>query len=503
MNSQSDMTPQAQGLVKCAPETDAPQIAAQNPEDRKRFGDRYRRLFPFVIAAAAGFIVLRCDHTAGIGHLIYLILLIALQIIVIFRYGPEGGLSRRTKLLMAALLLTGVQLCTTSSWPLITVDVRLTEFLFLLIILSIYRSEPGSTGAQLKKFIRTLFYPLIRLIDVFTGLSFLIRQKNEAENERAKQTAKSILLGLLILICLLLVILPLLANADLVFGSFLSKIQLPEITFNEVWGHIIAFLTAFVVLTAWWIYLPLDKGKTAQPDKAGRPKPGPAAAVTYLAPISVIYTVFTIISVRYILIGGALPDGITYAEYVHQGFYQLLAVTIINLILIAVTRSVFAESRSIRFFLCLLCVLTYGMIWNGTYRMILYIRAYQLTFLRLAVCFFFLLLTVFITFLLITLLRGNFPLLRASAAAAITLYLLFAFMHPDAVIAKYNMQAEKPDTDYISSLSLDAVPVLAEDPDLLEECYGQYISSEDGSQISILDYNFSEARAKKIINKNR
>ena len=59
---------------------------------------------------------------------------------------------------------------------------------------------------------------------------------------------------------------------------------------------------------------------------------------------------------------------------------------IINLILIAVTRSVFAESRSIRFFLCLLCVLTYGMLWNGTSRMILYIRAYQLTFLRLAVC---------------------------------------------------------------------------------------------------------------------
>ena len=495
MNNQSEMTPHTQGSVKCAQKEDI----AQKNEYKMRYADRYRRLFPFIIAASAAYTVLVYRSAAGIGNLIFILLLIALQVCIALKVNPAERLSRRTNMLMALMAVLGVHLCTTASYPLIAADICLAVFVFLLTVLSLYRKDDGNTARLLKNLVKVLFTPLEHLPDVFTGLSFLFPQKGKEDADKARRTAGSVFLGLLILAVLLLIIVPLLVSADLMFAELWDNLFSFHFDSETVPVHINMFLAAFIVLTALWVYMPLDPEPAAKQEKTMRKKPAPVAAVTYLAPISVIYLIFTIISVRYILIGGSLPEGVTYAEYVHQGFYQLLAVTIINLILIAVTKTVFDENRTIRFLLCLLCALTYGIIWNGSYRMILYIEAYQLTFLRLAVCFFYLLLAIFITFLLITLLRGSFPLVRASAAAAIMIYLVFAYMHPDAVIARYNMQSAEPDAAYLSCLSMDAVPVLAENPDLLEECGMTDSSYSEYSPDSIFQYNFSEARAKKII----
>ena len=48
-----------------------------------------------------------------------------------------------------------------------------------------------------------------------------------------------------------------------------------------------------------------------------------------------------------------LPEGYTYAQYAREGFFQLLAVSILNLILVLVCLSFFRESKVLKV-ICLL-----------------------------------------------------------------------------------------------------------------------------------------------------
>ena len=80
-----------------------------------------------------------------------------------------------------------------------------------------------------------------------------------------------------------------------------------------------------------------------------------------------------------------LPEGYTYSSYARQGFFQLLAVCIINLIIVLVCLGFFRESRVLKGILTVISLCTYIMVASSAYRMILYIQICQLTFLRIIV----------------------------------------------------------------------------------------------------------------------
>jgi hypothetical protein len=119
----------------------------------------------------------------------------------------------------------------------------------------------------------------------------------------------------------------------------------------------------------------------------------------------------------------------------------------------------------------------------------LYIEAFQLTFLRLFVLWFLLVLAVCLSLMILRIQRSDYPLMRRLTAAVTILYLAFALLHPDYWIARYDLAAAAPvDQEYLVQLSDDAVPVLAEDPDLLKRhrLYRGY-----GEQSSLRSFNLS------------
>ena len=171
-----------------------------------------------------------------------------------------------------------------------------------------------------------------------------------------------------------------------------------------------------------------------------------------------------------------LPEGYTYAEYAREGFFQLLAVSILNLIIVLATMSFFRGSKILKTILTIMSLCTFVMIASSAMRMLLYIRSYDLTFLRIFVLWALAVLFVLFVGVIAGIFQEKVPLFRYSVTVVTVLYLALSFSHPDYIIARVNL-ADAPqsiqearagengdyaqvDYSYLSQMSADAAPIL-------------------------------------------
>ncbi|MCI8453565.1 MAG: DUF4173 domain-containing protein [Lachnospiraceae bacterium] len=250
----------------------------------------------------------------------------------------------------------------------------------------------------------------------------------------------------------------------------------------------------------------------------------PLTAVSFLALPALFYLLFCGIQIFYLFLGqGTLPAHMTYAEYAHQGFFQLVFVVFINLFLVLGCLKYFRPSRLLQLALALISGCTYVMIASAAYRILLYIGCYRLTFLRLLVLWFLALTAVLMAGILCLIFKEHFPLCRYCIVVLSVFYVGFALARPDAVIARYNLTAsgslDYDDLDYLLGLSYDAAPTLQRylpDSEYLERHYGKTrdeflyafcpYEGEDTNRalplssaaLTIRGYNFSIAKALEI-----
>ena len=205
----------------------------------------------------------------------------------------------------------------------------------------------------------------------------------------------------------------------------------------------------------------------------------PLIAITFTGILSFVYAVFCLIQIVYLFAGlGSLPENYTYASYAREGFFQLVFVCLINLSMILLCKKYFRKSKVLKILLTFVCVCTYIMIASSAYRMILYISAYQLTFLRVFVLWALLVIFLLVSGALVLIYKDDFPLVKFYVVTVTVLYLIFSFAHPDYWIAKYNLNHtfileydsaedsyyyaldKNRDLNYLKRLSLDAAPVI-------------------------------------------
>ena len=112
-----------------------------------------------------------------------------------------------------------------------------------------------------------------------------------------------------------------------------------------------------------------------------------------MSAVALLYLFFSGIQVIYLFLGkGSLPEGVTYSSYARQGFFQLLFVAVMNLVMVLMNLKFFKRSRFLNGVLTVICGCTYVMIASAAYRMALYVGEYHLTYLRVLVLWFLLLL---------------------------------------------------------------------------------------------------------------
>jgi two-component system, OmpR family, sensor histidine kinase BaeS len=297
------------------------------------------------------------------------------------------------------------------------------------------------------------------------------------------------------------------ASADAVFAEWAGAV-VPDLQLDSFVLRV--FVTVGVggaVLAA--TYLALNP-PTVEPE-AGPTRPV-AHRYEWLAPVLLVDGVFLVFlgAQATVFFGGhdylQRTTGLTYAEYVHQGFGQLTVATALTLLVVwaaarKAARTTAADLAWLRGSLGLLCVLTLVVVASALYRMHLYQEAYGFTRLRLLVDVFegwLGLLVLGVMAAGITLRAAWLP--RAALLSGAGLLLLLAAVNPDAWIAQRNLdrydETGRVDWHYLQRLSADAVPVLATLPDQVVECAltGHRPHNDDW-----LEWNLGRQRAEPLL----
>lgn len=302
----------------------------------------------------------------------------------------------------------------------------------------------------------------------------------------------------------------LLVSADALLARWADAV-VPDLTSDLLVARV--FLTVAVggvVLAA--AYLALDPPRVDRTERGPRPV---ARRFEWLAPVLVVIGVFAVFLAAQATVVLAGHDhlrrttGLTYAEYVHQGFGQLTVATALTLLVVwaaarKAPRATPADRAWLRGALGLLCLETLVVVASALYRMHLYQEAYGFTRLRLLVDVVEGWLGLLVLAALLACLVGRlttwFP--RFALVSGVVALLGLAAVNPDAWVAEHNLEryadTGRLDPAYLQGLSDDAVPALvdrsADLPDDLRACVlaGRERTGQDGD---VWEWNLGRSRA--------
>ena len=297
------------------------------------------------------------------------------------------------------------------------------------------------------------------------------------------------------------------ATGDAVFGSWAEAV-VPDLGWETIIARtFLLTLVTGVALTG--AYLALNPPAIA--DAALPPGRRTPRSWEWAVPVGLVVVLFAafLVAQATAMWGGRAylerTTGLTYAEYVHQGFGQLTVATFLTVVVVGLTMRVASRETArdrllVRLLLGALCVLTLAVVASALYRMSLYQEAFGYTVLRVFVDGFELWLGLVVVMLLVAGVRlSGWWVPRAALVSAAAFTIGFVAMNPDAWVADRNIdrfeQGEQLDTVYLSGLSADATPVILDGlPGTLGYCV---VTTRRGEldRDDLLAWNLGRARA--------
>jgi hypothetical protein len=194
--------------------------------------------------------------------------------------------------------------------------------------------------------------------------------------------------------------------------------------------------------------------------------------------------------------------GLTYADYVHQGFGQLTVATILTLTVVGWAARKAAPGRVRDLALGALCAMTIVVVVSALHRMSLYEEAYGFTRLRLLVSVFEGWLGVVVLLVMAAgVIRARGWLVPAAVRLGAVGLLGLAVFNPDLYIAEHNLARVTStvgiDWQYLGDLSSDAAPAIWELDDTEFGCVTRF--RDAGSTDDWLEWNLSRDRAADLV----
>ncbi|WP_455714191.1 DUF4153 domain-containing protein [Anaerosporobacter sp.] len=439
-------------------------------EEQKR---RMEKLHPIAVEAtkyligaiALGVLFYFCfyDYYNNIAGLVYPLFLVGLYIITIKTMKNQGiPFNRQCKGYVVSSFLLALSTILTTNFFIIFLNTVGIIVLYLIVLCRCYLAdkEMGIQG---------FVTALCRCISgsLVCSKFFFKHAKVKVQFKRGNtEKSKNILMGIALATVFLLVVLPLLSQADPVFRKILlSPFEAIHISngYRFIRGICFVFIPAILfygLSCACYI-------RYMETDERGYSLWKSEAPLIMTSIIAITYIIFCSIQITY-LFGGLfeLPEGLTYAEYARQGFWQLLLVAIINIGLVLLLKVKCATNHKLNQILVILSICTVIMIISSAYRMVLYVQVYDLTRLRLLVLWFLVLLLFIVGQIIYYIYHSEFRIGKRLFITTLVAYMILSFGRMDYVIAKYNIYANtyitQSDFVYLTFLSLDATPAIAE-----------------------------------------
>ncbi len=310
----------------------------------------------------------------------------------------------------------------------------------------------------------------------FTGCFSGVKQIF-TNNKKGKSVLSGVI-GILFFLPVLILVVSLLIDADAAFESLMDQLQFTvtenmiELLRDIILGLPVAcYLYGLIYGNRYGRYAG-NRTIESVDDKVRVFRVVPdVAGYSALTALSLVYAVFFLAQTAYLFsaFNDSLPHSMTYAEYARRGFFELCAVSGINLGVIAAAHFVVKRDkiRLLKIETAVLCVFTIALIATAMSKMAMYIDYYGLTLLRVYTSWFMILLLFVFIIILIRQFR-SFNGTRIAAVGCICLFMLLCYGNVDGMIAKYNIDRyqagtlENLDVRAFSELSDGAVPYLYE-----------------------------------------
>jgi hypothetical protein len=426
------------------------------------------------------------ENSLGLGVTLFTAVLCAAAIV----YFNAAGLRQTKKSLvfLGIVILSAVNFALFDGGP-----VKAFNFIFLSLCFVYWVCLTAGTRLDnkisiyiLSDLLRQLFMiPFGNFTGCFKGVGQIL-----LGNKKGKGVLGGIV-GIIVFLPVLILVVTLLSDADAAFESMVNKLRF---SFSE---NMLEYIMDFILglPTACYLYGLIygnrrrrNIGNTSLDSvdecvKAFRVMPG-VTVYSALTALNLIYLLFFLAQTSYLFSAfrDSLPQAMTYAEYARRGFFELCAVSGINLAVIAAAHLITERNkiRVLRGETAALCIFTVMLIAAAMSKMGMYISYYGLTRLRVYTSWFMLLLLFLFVIILIRQFR-DFNGTRIAVIGCICLFLGLCYGNVDGVIAKYNIDRyqagtlETLDHYTLAKLSDATVPYLYElyqktdDPELKDD----------------------------------
>lgn len=369
------------------------------------------------------------------------------------------------------------------------------------------RRDPGGAASVLDAFRACFSISFGSLSPALRGLSDTRKRADSA----GKKWGAAVL-GLVIAVPVVAVMGFLLTQADAAFEGLMAL--LPETDWSEpVWSAVCGL---FAAGTAYARALGLRHKEKAVPKERTFSGISPVTVNILLGAVAGLYGVYLLSQLAYLGGGfsGILPEGYTLAQYARRGFFEMAWLSAINLGLLCFSMGLVEKGEQAPRLSQLLCLflglISLFLVAAASGKMLLYIRSYGLTRLRVLTELFMVWLAVTTVLVCLWLFRPRLPYMKGAVITSLLLSTLTFWVDVDAQVARYNVRAYQSgtlqtiDVSHLGNLGCGAVPYLAElaqdeDPEVAEAAQ-RYLKIPSEAIQDLRDWNYSKAAAEKILN---
>ena len=454
-----------------------------------------KKMFIMTITLCLLHSILLIDQSFGLNVILFTIPLIG-TIIYFLKENKSIKNKKGLLLIIPIIILSSTYFIYSNIFN--TLNVLAIPFLYLLLYV-VTLDKAKSFYAIFIETMSIIFKPF----DNFS--SFYKESMKELPKDKISPTTKKVIKSLLIVIPVVIVVLLLLISADQIFGSLFKDIG--KLFDDLSIGNIILRLFNFVLL---FFYLGgtlyfISKRYKDEKREVNKPKlRDPLTINILLTTLNIIYIVFDIIQINSLLLH-RVSSGFNYADYARSGFFQLMFISIINIIIIILSKK--SKEKTYTKVMSLITVLlTLVIILSSFYRMFLYEQAYGYTVLRLGVYITLMTEVILLIPTIVYIFNKKINIAAYYLIITIAVYTLVNCFSIDRIIATNNIKryerTGKIDIEYLQNYCYDNYLILKElgktykeeDKYLLE----YYLSDMDNNnKMNILEFNISKYNAKK------
>lgn len=330
------------------------------------------------------------------------------------------------------------------------INIVLIPILYLIMV--IWAISDFQIKSIIYKIILMIFEPLNYIGDVIKTVLKEFNPKEKDEQIGEKKEKNNIFKAVCFTGIIALIVIGLLCSADNEFAKIFSTIFKDINIFNvsELTGRIIIIIIAFFYFAGFFMNMLNEENGLKEFEEEEKIEKKESYTIRMmLTVLNVVYLVFCFTQIKVLF----TEQNIKYSEFARKGFFQLMIVSLINIVMIlkANNKNLKETEKQEKYkkTMCIVMVIfTLIIIISAFARMTLYQQNYGYTRLRILVDYTLITEIILLIPTIIYILKNKIDLIKTYFVIIITMYCLVNFINIDKIIMKNNFNRYK-ETGYI------------------------------------------------------